>query len=113
VEVDVSIQVDAPAGRAPLVVEIRCRYHLLELAVRGSLDAATGRALVNDLQAAHEPGISEVHVDLAAVDAIDRGGVLALDRCRSFAAARGVRFRITELSPTFRALDLRDPASTA
>lgn len=106
-----SIRVDAPAGRPPLVVEIRCRFHLLELAVRGSLDATTGRALVNDLHAAYEPGTREVHVDLAAVDAIDRDGVLALDRCRSFAAARGARFRITELSRTFRTLDLRDPVS--
>jgi anti-anti-sigma regulatory factor len=112
VEVDVSIQVEAPAGRVPLVVEIRCRSHLLELAVRGSLDATTGRALLNDLCAAHEPGIREVHVDLAAVDAIDRDGVLALDRCRSLAAARGARFRITELSRTFRTLDLRDPVSS-
>ena len=103
-----SMLVDAPPGRAPLTVEVRRRHHLLELTLRGSLDAETGRALVNDLVAAHDPGVRDVHIDLAAIHHVDRDGVAALDRCSAFATARGAGIRITGLGRTLRRLDLAE-----
>ena len=101
--------VDRPSGFASLTVTVGLRHGVLGLVVRGSLDATTGRWLLNDLAIAFEPSAREVQLDLAGVVAMDRGGVLAVDRCRAFAVARGARFRITELSRSPRLLDLREP----
>lgn len=101
---------DAATTRAHLVVEVRRHGEHLVLAVQGSVDATTGRALLNDLVAGlQEPGVRAVRVDLSGVVDIDGPGALLLGSCRSCVEARGARIAFTGAGRRLRSIDLRAP----
>lgn len=102
-----------PTGSPTLTVEVRRRSQVLELAVRGTLDGAAGRALLNDLVAVHDHDVRHVVIDLGVVHEVHRDGYLALDRCRAFATARGATFDLTGQRRSLRTIDLRSASPSS
>jgi hypothetical protein len=77
----------------PFQVAVHHVGPVLEVAVRGEVDAWTGGTLLQELAAACDPSVTEVHVDLTEAACVDRAAVETLARCRAFAAERGL-FRL-------------------
>lgn len=80
----------------PFEVAVRQVGAVLEVAVRGEVDAWTGGALLRHLAAAWTPSVTEVHVDLTDASCRDRSASEALERCRAFGAERGLSCLLIE-----------------
>jgi hypothetical protein len=84
-----------PTEWTPFTVIRRPAGSVLELVVRGALDAWTAGALYRDLVDAYEPSYDAIRLDLDGVSGADWAGMRALARCRDFAARRGVPISIS------------------
>lgn len=94
----------------PFKVTSRRRDDVVEVTVRGQLDAWTSGTLLGQLRAGLEVGLAEVHIDLTAATCPDRAAILALARCRDLVADWGrPRLLIIQPDPT----NSRAPAQTA
>jgi len=70
---------------------------LMTVAVSGEVDLSTGADLENAITGAvHAEGVTEVLIDLSAVDFLDSSGIALLLRGRRAADARGVAYRVVD-----------------
>lgn len=73
------------------------------VAVTGEIDMATVGALEEALRDAFDrDGVTEVTADLAGVTFCDSSGIAALDRAYAEGSARGIPFRVSEVSAPVR-----------